>query len=290
MVTNSIKRGQKPEAPYLHPDLNQITIFPDLELVSLNKFSGAEPKGREPSMYIMGSRGCPFSCTFCQSYWGKKVRYLNPDHLVSIIENLHGKYGINEVFLQDDTFNLNLDWAHKVFTALMVRGLSETMSFKIVCRCDYKLINEDFLRAAKAAGVWMIFYGVESLDQQMLNSMKKNLNVDDILRAFKLTQKAGIKAHASLIVGMPGETKKTVENTYERLKQLQPDSFSFGPPTPFPNTELRKQLIESGHLLDSNYDNYSPERCVVRTEKLTPNDIAFVLRKFNELRRRHDCQ
>ena len=91
------------ESPYVK-DINDVPI-PDYELVDLERFTGVEPVGLRPSMAVMGSRGCPFRCTFCNTplFWGREVRYRNPSLLVDEIAMLHEEYGINEIFFQDDT-------------------------------------------------------------------------------------------------------------------------------------------------------------------------------------------
>lgn len=81
------------------------------------------------------------------------------------VELLHMQYGINEIFFQDDTFNLNHEWAFAIFNEIITRKLNKEMMFKIDCRVNEKLLTKEFLDLAYKAGVWNIFYGIESGSQ-----------------------------------------------------------------------------------------------------------------------------
>ena len=108
----------------LAKDLDYIPL-PNLDLVDFNKdkFAGTDPVGARPTMYIMASRGCPFQCIFCnKSVWGNTVRFRKPELIVEEIKWLHGKYGVKEIFFQDDTFNLNRKWAERVLTLILNFG------------------------------------------------------------------------------------------------------------------------------------------------------------------------
>ncbi|MCK5487180.1 MAG: cobalamin-dependent protein, partial [Desulfobacterales bacterium] len=80
--------------------------FPSVELVQpIDKYPGPHPTGAKPTVQIMASRGCPFKCTFCSNpVWGNTVRFRSPENILTEIESLHEKYGVKEIFFQDDTF------------------------------------------------------------------------------------------------------------------------------------------------------------------------------------------
>ncbi|MCH7602744.1 MAG: cobalamin-dependent protein [Planctomycetes bacterium] len=83
---------------------------PNYDLIDFDQFTGINPVGAPPAAAIMASRGCPYQCTFCNTpiFWGKKIRYRDPKKVVDEVQHLHEHYGINEIFFQDDTFNVNL--------------------------------------------------------------------------------------------------------------------------------------------------------------------------------------
>lgn len=249
---------------------------PDYSLVNLKKFCGVYPAKGRPSVAIMASRGCPFDCTFCNTpvFWGKRVRYRSPELVVAEIENLHGRYGVKEVFFQDDTFNLNHSWAASIFEGLIQKGLNEVMAFKITSRANEKLVTREFLELARKAGVWNIFYGVESGSQKMLDRMKKGVTVEEIKRAVRMTQEAGIEVQCSFIVGLPGETRETLRETGELIRELKAERANWGFATPFPMTKFDEEVARKGYKLELDYGQYDYNRLMVRTDELSFDDLA----------------
>ena len=252
--------------------------LPNLSLVDFNKnkFIGAEPVGAQPTMYIMASRGCPFQCIFCnESVWGNTVRFRKPELVIEEIKWLHEKYGVKEIFFQDDTFNLNREWAEQIFNLILENNLNKDIIYKTPFRANEKLVDKELLQLAKEAGFWLIFYGVENGNQEMLNRMRKGLTITEIKRAFELTHSVGLKTIGSFIIGLPGENKRTIEDTYNLWKDLHPFVAGCSPAIPFPGTEFEKIVIEKKHLLVANYDEYSPDVFVVRTDDLTKEDLEY---------------
>ncbi len=265
---------------YMRPNLDEISNLPDLSLFDLGRFSGAIPEGPKPSMFVMGSRGCPFECIFCQNAWGRQVRYRSPESIITEIKYLRSQ-GIKEIFFQDDNFNLNHDWAKEILSGIIACGLND-IAYRLVFRCNEKLVTSELLRLARKAGVWIIFYGVESLSQRMLDGMKKGLSVAEIERAVRLTKEAGIKVQASFIMGLPGETRQTVRETAEALKKLAPDVYGCTPALPLPGTELRRLVREKGHLVAKDYEDYMLGQIVLGTDELSTDDIREALRSFKD--------
>jgi len=256
----------------LAKDLDYIPL-PNLDLVDITRFIGASPIGAYPSMYIMASRGCPFCCTFCnKSVWGNTVRFRKPELIIKEIEWLHQRYGIKEIYFQDDTFNLNREWTERIFSLIIDHELNKEIVYKTPFRVNERLVDKELLQLAKDAGFWMIFYGVESGNQRMLDSMKKGITVAEIRRAFELTHEVGIKTIASFILGMPGETEQSIKDSVNLLKVLKTEYFGFSYAMPFPETELTETLIEKNHILETDYDKYSGQ-CIVRTDSLTREEL-----------------
>ena len=265
---------------YMAPDLDAISFLPELSLFDLGRFSGAMPPGPRPSMFIMGSRGCPFECIFCQNAWGRKVRYRSPESIIAEIRHLRSQ-GIKEIFFQDDNFNLNHDWAKEVLSRIIACGLND-IAYRLVFRGNEKLVTGELLHLARQAGVWIIFYGVESLSQKMLDGMKKGLTVGEIERAVRLTQEAGIKVQASFVIGLPGETRETIKETVAGIRELAPDFYGCTPAMPLPGTELMRMVREKGHLVSDDYDDYMLGQVVCGTDELSAEDISRAMSSFRD--------
>jgi len=259
--------------------------LPDLSLIDIKKYTGCVPYGPTPSISTMFSRGCPFKCSFCnKAIFGNTMRFRRVEACLDELEHL-GKYGIKEVSIRDDTFNLNRQWCEDILHGIIGRGLNKKMVFRTSCRANRNLMDKDLLKLMKEAGIWIIFYGVESGNQEMLDKMGKSLTLEEIERAFKLTREVGVKTEASFIVGLPGETLKTFKDSLDFCKKIKPFWVGFSSLTPFPGTPVTEELEASGCLLNKDYDNYLPGKIVSRTEALTASDIQKYTKQAERLSR-----
>lgn len=254
-------------------DLDSLPL-PALDLaVPIRRYPGAYPVGGRPGIQVMASRGCPFSCTFCSNpVWCGKVRFRSPESILAEVEWLAETFKVREVFFQDDTFNLKRDWFEAICDGIIERGLNKSLVFKSPFRANEKLLDMDLLRLAKEAGFWMIFYGVESGNQEILDSVKKNLKLEEIERAFRLTKKAGIKTYASFMVGNLGETRATVEDTVRFAKKIDPDYYGFAVATPYPGSEFFDEAVNKGYI-DTDFDDFDLKRYVLRTESFASGEV-----------------
>jgi anaerobic magnesium-protoporphyrin IX monomethyl ester cyclase len=271
-----------PPRPFIQ-DFDYVPL-PNLDLIGgkegLQRYHGPYPRGPMPSMFIMASRGCFGRCKFCNTpvFWGSRVRTRKPEAIVNEIEWLHRTYGIREIYFQDDTFNANRKWAETVLNLIIERGLNKEVLYRLCFRVNEPLITYELLKLAKRANVWMIFYGTENGNQEMLKSMGKNIKIEEIERAFRMTHEVGIKTITSFLIGNIGETKKTIYDSIALAKRLKPYVAGFSIAIPFPDTVLRVEMKEKGHLLEENYDLYGADRCVTRTDELTSEEMVKLQR------------
>jgi len=256
----------------------------DLTLTDIRKFSGTYPQTRFPSMFIMGSRGCPFSCTFCsRAVFNRIPRYRKPEALAEEAEKLITDFGVREIFFHDDTFNMRLEWVYSLLYLLRKKNLHKKVLFRTPCRVDKKLVTEDLLEEMKATNFWLIFFGVENGNPEMLKSMKKGITVDEIKRAFSLCHKVGIKTEASFIIGMPNETLKTIRDSEKLWRDIKPYWCSFSRAIPFPATEFYGIVKEKGHLLTQNFEDYQLNMTLVRTDELDKDTLEREAQRLNKL-------
>lgn len=261
-------------------DLEYITP-PDLSLVNLSRFKGAYPLGRTPAMFSMMSRGCIGRCSFCnRSVFGNRVRYRSPENVLQELRYF-AAYGIKEVFIQDDTFNLNRAWYEEILHGIISEGLNKKMRFRAPFRADTKLVDSKMLRLAKKAGFWLIFYGVESGNQSMLDSVHKKLSLGEIERAVRLTKEAGLKVETSFIIGLPGETEQTARDTMQFYRKLTPFWSGCGVAIPFPSTEIAHEMHPQ--IKEIPYGNYRPGMVYFRTSDLSEQKIQDFHTKADKL-------
>jgi len=259
--------------PEMLPNLDNVPVL-DFSLTNLKNFSGTYPPGPLLGMFVMGSRGCPFGCTFCsRAVFGKTSRQRKPEMVVEEAERLVKDLRVKEVFFHDDTFNIRHEWSYELLSLLRKKGLDKKAIFRTPCRVNETLVTEELLKEMKATGFWLIFFGVESGNQQMLNSMKKGITTEEVKRAFRICHKVGIKPEASFIVGMPGETVGTIKDSIDLWKSIKPYWCSFSRAIPFPGTELYQEVKDKGHILTENFEDFSPSKMLVRTDSLTEIEL-----------------
>lgn len=187
------------------------------------------------SVHIMGSRGCPFSCSFCdRTVTGRRVRYRDPEDVASEMLFLERRYSPDDIFYFDDLFTVN---KKRVLT--LCRMLQETSlrtSWSAQGRVD--TVDEEMLEAMKTAGCTELLFGVESGSDRILQFLVKGFTREMIIHAFDLCHRIGIKPGAYLIVGVPGETKQDILDTISLIERIEPFLLNFSFLTPFPNTAL----------------------------------------------------
>jgi len=267
IITNKLERIE---------NLDDLPL-PDYTLVEdiIHLYTAPEPSIALPSIEIMCSRGCPYNCTFCSSpiSWGRKTTFRSVDSIIKEIKYLKEKIDVKEIFFQDDTLNLNHKWFYELCNKIIAEGLNKDIFYKAPFRLNKNLLNLDILKLAKKANFWMIFYGVESGNEEMLKNMNKNLTVEEIKRGFKLTRQAGIASLASFMIGNIGETKKTVNDSINLIKKIKPDYGGFAITAPFPGTKLYRYAKENNLILNDNFKEYQFGDCILKTKKLSKDDI-----------------
>jgi anaerobic magnesium-protoporphyrin IX monomethyl ester cyclase len=261
--------------------------FPDYSLILtiIDKYSAPRPSLGTPSIAIMCGRGCPYNCTFCSSpsNWKRKLTFRSVDSVISEIIYLKETIDVKEVFFQDDTLNARPEWFHELCDKIISNNLHKSIYFKCPFRVNERILTESILRKAKEANFWMIFYGVENGNQQMLNIMNKKVSVDEIKRAFRMTRQHGIASYASFMVGNFGETKQTVSDSIKLLKAIMPDYASFGVAAPFPGSELYRVGKENDLILEYDFKRFQFGECILRTKDLNKDEINYLtLKASNE--------
>ena len=199
---------------------------------------------------LMGARGCPHRCIFCASpkTLGRKVRLRSPENYVNEIEELVSKYGIEAIRSVEDVFTHNPRWVNEFCDKLIERKLS--IKWDCQSRVNAAAINLETLRKMKKAGCVQICFGVESGSQRILDIIKKDVKVEETIKAFDLCHKAEIRAMANFIIGHPYETLEDIEKTRQLARRIKADYTQFYIATPLPGTELYEMAEKNKWLRD----------------------------------------
>ena len=199
-----------------------------------------------PSTILITSRGCPAHCTFCGSrnVYGTTARCHSPEYVLGMIDVLRHRYGVRDFAIYDDTFLTYPERVHKICDAMIASKLDLTWS--AYSRVD--TIYPDLVQKMKAAGCWLINFGVESGSQRILDMIRKEVTLEQIQRALQTTQAAGIRCRGFFMVGHPGETEETMKETVRFLNRLPLDDFHVTFFTPLPGSPSWKQAPQYGSM------------------------------------------
>ena len=240
---------QTPRAPIIS-DLDSLPLPPyelfPMELYRMMRMPNS--KSTDFVIPMMSARGCSFKCTFCYRM-DPGYRKRDPKALLDEIEMLHKKYGATYIAFQDDLLMSSVAHTEEVCKEFLKRNLP------IVWECNGRLnyCSEELLQLMKDAGCVFINYGIESMDQKVLNHMKKGLRPEMIVRGIEDTLKVGISPGLNFIFGNKGDNKETIKKTVDFLVKY--DDFAqkrtIRPVTPYPGSPLYFDAIEMG-LLDKD--------------------------------------
>lgn len=213
-------------------------------------FKELYPKG---ALYggMLGSRGCPFRCTFCAStkIWGNRVRFRSVKNIMAELKCLDENYGEDSFYFFDDTFSSDKKRVHELCDALIEGKHHMRWScYSRVDRVDMELLNK-----LKKANCTAIDIGIESGSDRVLKMMNKKITVDMVRKAVKLIRKSGISLHTFAMVGLPYETEIDIRKTIALLKEIKPDKTNMSTFLPYPGTEAYEEVVKQG-MLSGDFD------------------------------------
>ena len=196
---------------------------------------------RLPYATVMTSRGCPAKCTFCSvgPFFGQTTRYRSAKNVLDELEILK-KQGFKEIWFRDETFTVY----KKRNTEICNEMIKRNMNFSWIANARVGSIDKDMMALMQKAGCHLIKFGVESGVQEILNNIKKGIKAEKTRETFKWAHELGLDTHAHMMLGCPGETKETIKRTIKFAKEIDPTTVTFGICTPYPGTELFKDVFE----------------------------------------------
>jgi radical SAM superfamily enzyme YgiQ (UPF0313 family) len=202
---------------------------------------------RLPVGVLMSSRGCPYSCTFCdRAVFGVSYRMRSVDLILDEMEELIYTYGAREIRFFDDTITVNRRKLFELVDKMKERGMR--IPWTALSRVD--AITPVVLEKMKEGGCWQILIGVESGDDRMLRIMNKGTTVEQNSKAVKLMNAHGMGVRADFLLGVPGETRETLQKTLDFALEHDLDYACFNKFVPFPSLELTQELVKKGYRFD----------------------------------------
>src|SRR5262245_8315571 len=202
-----------------------------------------------PYVSLYTGRGCRSKCTFClwpQTVGGQRYRTRSIAHVVAEIERATKLFPqVKEYFFDDDTFTDDLPRAEAI-----ARGLGK---LGVTWSCNAKA-NEPYetLKVLKANGLRLLLVGYESGSQAILNNVKKGIRLDRAREFTRAAKALGITIHGTFIMGLPGETRETIDETIRFALDIDPDTLQVSLAAPYPGTALYREARARGWLQDDD--------------------------------------
>ena len=232
-------------------ELDEIPAFPfDLFEENLGKYSNFGA--------VFTSRGCPYKCIFCssRSVSGKRYRYYSVDRVLSEIKNLSDKYNVKAIMFLDDNIAVNQKYFTSLLDAIIEADLHRKVNFSGSMRGDN--VNYKILEKAKAANFMMIAFGLETGSESLMKLIGKGETVEQVAEAIRMTDQKGIAAAATIIFGLPKETRKDRWDAIKLVRSLPLSSVRFNTLAPYPGTPVYEMLNNADKVLfKEDWENFA---------------------------------
>lgn len=239
----------------LRPDVDNLH-FPDRADLDHSKYLFSVPgAGIRRFTTLITSRGCPYNCTFCTEplMYGRTTRFRSATNVVDEIQDFHDRHQINHFIFVDDTLTTRKERIMDMCAQLKSRNLDITWEGWT----HVNTVSPDLLHVMADAGLRRLSFGIESGNAEVLKSLQKNSTLPRVREAYKWAKDAGIETRGSVILGLPGDTKASVQETIDFVVSLKEcDHAYFNIAMPYPGTEIRRQALagEAGvRLLTEEY-------------------------------------
>ncbi|MFZ5917159.1 MAG: B12-binding domain-containing radical SAM protein [Chloroflexota bacterium] len=214
--------------------------LPRHELLPFEKYRIPNIKG--PYTFIVTSRGCTAGCKFCIKHvsYQYAIRLRSPESIMAEIRMLY-ELGIRNIHMYADLFTVNRDQVMGLSRLIIESGLK----IKWTCNSRVDYVDEEMLQTMAQAGCWYISWGLESGNIDILKSIRKGTDPEKMMRALTWSKKAGIRNWGYFIIGLPGETEETIQETIALAKKLPLDIALFHIAAPYPGTPFFFDVVEN---------------------------------------------
>jgi len=264
--------------PLTNQELDRLPFVTSVYHRDLDYLRYNSPYCHYPYVSLYTGRGCPARCTFClwpQVTTGHSYRVRSPGNVVDEVREMPRLFPqMKEVFFDDDTFTADPPRAREIAQLMRPLGLCWSTN----ARAN---VDRDTLKVLKDGGLRLFVVGYESGNDQILKNIKKGVSTERARRFTKDCHDIGILIHGTFIVGLPGETKETIEETIRFAREMNPETLQVSLASPYPGTHFYQYVQDQGFLLQSVYnDEAGYQKCTISYPGLSAEEMFDAVERF----------
>jgi hopanoid biosynthesis associated radical SAM protein HpnJ len=265
-------------APLGNEELDRLPFVTPIYARDLDYLKYNSPYCQYPYVSLYTGRGCPARCTFClwpQVTTGHSYRVRSPENVVEEVREMPRLFPqMKEIFFDDDTFTADPKRARRIAEMLRPLGLCWSTNSRAN-------VDREILKSMREGGLRLFVIGYESGNEQILKNIRKGVPLERARRFTKDCHELGILIHGTFILGLPGETKATIEETIRFAREMNPETLQVSLASPYPGTHFYKYVQDNGFLVDSVYnDEAGYQKCTVSYPGLSSEEIFEAVERF----------
>jgi len=268
-----------PEAPPLTTEqLDQLPFVTPIYHRDLDYLKYNSPYCQYPYVSLYTGRGCPARCTFClwpQVTTGHSYRTRSAENVCEEVRNMQRLFPeMKEIFFDDDTFTADPRRARTIAELLKPLGLCWSTN----ARAN---VDRETLRVLKEGGLRLLVVGYESGNEQILKNIRKGVSLERARHFTKDCHDLGVLIHGTFIVGLPGETLDTIEQSIRFAREMNPETIQVSLASPYPGTHFYEYVKEHNFLVQDVYNDESGyQRCTVSYPEVSAEEIFAAVERF----------
>jgi anaerobic magnesium-protoporphyrin IX monomethyl ester cyclase len=275
-IAPALARGEMPSGVVsagFVADLNALP-YPRWDQFDIRRFRYQIITGRGATLPMLGSRGCPYTCSYCPYLVNSRYRIRSPENIVDEIEHLVGRYGIHGISFRDPNLTYGKERAREFAELLLRRGLKVRWSME--ARTDR--LDPDLITVLHRAGLRSVEVGIESVNENLLRTNRRKaiprIHQEQVIEH---CHKLGIRVIANYTFGLPNDTVGGVLDTIRYAKKLNTFAIQFTVTTPYPGTAFYRNV--QSRIFDRNWEHFNGWTSVYRHPVIPPEELHR-LREF----------
>jgi len=229
-------------------------------------------------VFMRLGRGCPYACKFCvaPTLSGRKVRYHSVDYMIKQIKFIN-RLNIYYFMLWHEIATFNKKYMLDLCKAMKRNNLHKKNHWACTTRVDH--FYDELAKKMKEAGCFLISFGIESASQRVLDINNKQIKIQDSINAIKSANKYRIMSIGHFIIGLPGSTRKTIEESIRFSKKLKLSIAQFYTATPYRGSQLYAYAKKQGLLVEKKYKDMDQRASNLKYKHLSDKEIERLRKK-----------